>query len=231
MFVWFKVKLSVSLDSEAGVGIIWGFIRRNWQYLLVADLAVTVTMSLSKMPAYRSVLLQGFLAGMIRQKFLVYLFGAVLLVLLSFGFNYGAKSLDRRWLEWSPWGARLSITRLPMESKYMWLPYSILLLIFMPFVVVVEETIFRAGRHDWASGILIGSLAFGLLHLVFAFVRVRMALFMCIFGAIMVKLYMISGLGTVIWLHATYNLVVLTVLVFNAKLMPSLLKLTTRTGP
>ena len=147
--------------------------------------------------------------------------------LLGFGvlFNQKLKALDWRWLEWSPWRVKANFVLLPLQSKWLWAPYGLLLGACMPLLALVEEVIFRNGTTNWVKGALWGALAFGLLHLL-SLVSVRMALYLTLVGAILVQVYMLDGLMAVFVVHACYNLLALTLLIAEGHLKrtPSLIR-------
>jgi hypothetical protein len=148
-----------------------------------------------------------------------YVFYAVLApVLLAFGvvFNVKLQSLDRRWLEWSPFHVKANIALLPLRYRWVWLPYALLLAFCMPFLALFEEWIFRAGTTDWVRGLLWGTIAFGLFHL-FSLVSIRMTIYLMLVGAVLVELYMLDGIVAVFVLHAVYNLSALVLTVATRK--------------
>jgi Type II CAAX prenyl endopeptidase Rce1-like len=138
--------------------------------------------------------------------------------LLAFGVFFNAKlqSLDRGWLEWSPFHVKANVALLPIKVRLVWLPYSLLLAFCMPFLALIEEWLFRAGTTNWVRGLLWGTIAFGLFHL-FSFVTVRMTIYLMLVGAIFVQLYMLDGIIAVFVLHSVYNLTALALLVATRK--------------
>ncbi len=140
-------------------------------------------------------------------------------------FNRKLKALDSRWLEWSPWHVKSNFALLPLQSKWLWAPYALMLGACMPLLALFEEVIFRSGTTNWVKGALWGALAFGLLHLL-SLVSVRMALYLTLVGAILVQVYMLDGLMAVFVVHACYNLLALTLLIAEGHLKrtPSLIR-------
>ncbi|HEY5260735.1 MAG TPA: hypothetical protein VIJ33_01320 [Solirubrobacteraceae bacterium] len=147
--------------------------------------------------------------------------------LLGFGvlFNEKLKALDWRWLEWSPWHVKSNVALIPLKNKWLWAPYGLLLGACMPLLAFFEEVIFRSGTNDWVRGLLWGSLAFGVMHLL-SFVSIRMTLYLSLVGAILVQVYMMDGLLAVFVVHACYNLLALTLLIaeVHLKRAPALIR-------
>lgn len=139
-------------------------------------------------------------------------------LLLAFGLRFNSKlqSLNRGWLEWSPFHVKANIALLPLKYRWVWLPYALVLGFCMPFLALVEEWIFRAGTTDWVHGLLWGTIAFGLFHL-FSLVSIRMTIYLMLVGAVLVELYMLDGIIAVWVLHAAYNLTALTLTVATRK--------------
>jgi hypothetical protein len=128
-------------------------------------------------------------------------------VLLAVGVlvNTKVQSLNRRWLEWSPFHMKANIALMPIKVRWVWLPYSLLLAFCMPFLALIEEWLFRFGTTNWVHGLLWGTIAFGLFHL-FSLVSVRMTIYLMLVGAVLVEVYMLYGIVAVWVLHAVYNL-------------------------
>ena len=138
----------------------------------------------------------------------------VALALVAFGvfFNSKLQSLDRTWLEWSPFHVRTNVALLPIRVRFVWVPYTLLLAFAMPLLALMEEFIFRMGTTNWVRGVLWGSVAFGLFHL-FSLVSIRMTLYLMVIGAIFVEVYMLSGIVGVFVVHSVYNLISLALIV------------------
>jgi Type II CAAX prenyl endopeptidase Rce1-like len=134
--------------------------------------------------------------------------------LVAFGVFFNAKlqSLNRGWLEWSPFHVKTNVALLPIRVRLVWLPYSLLLAFVMPCLALAEELLFRSGTTDWVRGLLWGSVAFGLFHL-FSLVTIRMAIYLMVIGAMFVELYMRYGIVAVFVVHSIYNLVSLALIV------------------
>lgn len=151
--------------------------------------------------------------------------------LLAFGvlFNQKVKALDCRWLEWSPWHVKSNFALMPLGSKWMWAPYALLLGACMPLLAFFEEAIFRNGTTGWVRGLLWGTIAFGLFHLL-SFVSIRMMLYLTLVGAVLVAVYMQDGLVAAFVVHAVYNLLVLTLLIveLHIKRAPALIRRASR---
>jgi hypothetical protein len=144
-----------------------------------------------------------------------YIFCVLLaLALVAFGVFFNAKmqSLDRSWLEWSPFHVRTNVALLPIRVRFVWVPYTFVLAFAMPLFALIEEFIFRMGTTNWVRGVLWGSVAFGLFHL-FSLVSIRMTLYLMLIGAVFVEVYMLSGIVGVFVVHAVYNLVSLALIV------------------
>jgi hypothetical protein len=139
-------------------------------------------------------------------------------LLLAFGiaFNMKLQSLNRRWLEWSPFHVKSNVALLPIRWRWVWLPYSLLLAFCMPLLALLEEWLFRSGTTNWVHGLLWGTLAFGAFHL-FSLVSVRMTIYLMLVGAVFVELYMLEGIVAVFVLHAVYNLAALVLTVATRK--------------
>ena len=139
-------------------------------------------------------------------------------LLLAFGiaFNTRLQSLNKRWLEWSPFHLRANVALMPIKVRWVWLPYSLLLAFCMPFLALLEEWLFRAGTTSWVQGLLWGTIAFGLFHLL-SFVSIRMTIYLMLVGAVFVELYMLEGIVAVWVLHAVYNLTALALTVATRK--------------
>lgn len=144
--------------------------------------------------------------------YLYYALAAPLLLAAGVFFNSKLRSLNVRWLEWSPFHVRSNIALVPLRYRLIWAPYALLLAMVMPFLALIEEAVFRAGTTNWVRGLLWGTIAFGLLHL-FSFVSLRMTIYLALVGALFVELYMVAGLAAVFVLHATYNLTALAMTV------------------
>lgn len=147
-------------------------------------------------------------------------FGPYVLVapaLLAFGlvFNSKLKALDCRWLEWSPFHNKANLALMPLGYRRLWLPYGLMLGCCMPLLALIEEVIFRSGTTNWIRGLLWGGLAFGLLHLL-SLVSVRMVIYIGLLGLAFVQVYMLGGLLAVFVVHASYNLLVLSLLIIEA---------------
>ena len=139
-------------------------------------------------------------------------------ILLAAGilFNTKVQSLNRRWLEWSPFHVRSNVALVPIKVRWVWLPYSLALAFLMPFLALVEEWLFRMGTTNWVHGLLWGTIAFGLFHL-FSLVSVRMTIYLMLVGAVLVEVYMLYGIIAVWVLHAVYNLSALALTVATRK--------------
>jgi hypothetical protein len=138
--------------------------------------------------------------------------------LLAVGVLFNAKlqSLNRSWLEWSPFHVKANVTLLPIKVRFVWVPYALLLAFCIPFLALVEEWLFRSGTTDWVRGLLWGTVAFGLLHL-FSLVTIRMTIYLMLVGALFVELYMLYGLVAVFVVHSVYNLSALALVVVTRK--------------
>jgi hypothetical protein len=154
----------------------------------------------------------GFLArNAFTDRYLKFALAAPFLLLFGIVVNNVAKTLDWRWLEWSPLGLRSNIALRPLSGRW-WLPYALLLGACMPVLALIEEVIFRSPVHNWLQGLLWGALAFGAFHLT-SFVSIRMAIYLSFVGVLLVRVYLSHGLAAAFVMHATYNLVALTVII------------------
>ena len=191
-------------------------VRKHLRLLFVVWLSVECACLLAFMPVSRFaivVLIRAVLSG--RYAWLVPL--ALLWLALGIAINVMLKSLNWRWLEWSPFKVKGNLMLLPIEWPWLWVPYTALLAACIPILAFLEEFIFRFGTTNWIRGLLWGSLAFGLLHLV-SCVSIRMTLYITPVGVFLVELYMRYGLLAVFVVHAVYNLAALFLLVFDQHL-------------
>lgn len=140
-------------------------------------------------------------------------------VLLGFGltFNRLMKRLSWGWLEWSLMGRKSNLALAPIKLRWFGVIYGLMLAACMPLLAFFEELIFRNGTTDWVRGLLWGGLAFGVLHLV-SFVSLRMTIYLTLVGVGLVGLYMTGGLLAVFVTHATYNLLVLALMMVEQHL-------------
>jgi hypothetical protein len=157
-------------------------------------------------------LLRAILSG----RYIPFVLMAPLLLAFGIAFNVKLQSLDRRWLEWSPFHVKANIMLLPIKLRWLWLPYALLLAFCMPFLALLEEWLFRYGTTNWIHGLLWGTIAFGAFHL-FSLVSVRMTIYLMVVGAILVELYMLDGIVAVFVLHAVYNLSALALIIVTRK--------------
>jgi hypothetical protein len=141
---------------------------------------------------------------------------APLLLAAGIAFNTRLQSLNKGWLEWSPFHMKSNVALLPIKVRWVWLPYSVLLAFCMPFLALIEEWLFRVGTTNWVHGLLWGTIAFGLFHL-FSLVSVRMTIYLMLVGAVLVEVYMLYGIVAVWVLHAVYNLSALALTVATRK--------------
>lgn len=148
---------------------------------------------------------------------------AVLLLIFGIAFNAKLKSLQWKWLEWSLFSSKANMALAPIKYRWVWLPYALLLAFCMPLLAFIEEYLFRYGTTNWLRGLLWGTLAFGLLHLL-SFVTVRMAIYLCLVGALFVEVYLLQGLTAVWVLHTMYNLIALSLIIADEKLKGPALK-------
>jgi hypothetical protein len=107
---------------------------------------------------------------------------------LWFGLRFNAKlqSLNRNWLEWSPFHVKANLALVPIRLRWVWLPYSLLLAFCMPWFALVDELLFRAGTTSWVRGLLWGTVAFGAFHLL-SLVSVRMMIYLMLVRAVLVE--------------------------------------------
>ena len=138
-------------------------------------------------------------------QYIPFVLAAPILLAAGILFNTKVQSLNRRWLEWSPFHVRSNVALLPIKVRWVWLPYSLALAFLMPFLALMEEWLFRMGTTNWVHGLLWGTIAFGLFHL-FSLVSVRMTIYLMLVGAVLVEVYMLYGIVAVWVLHAVYNL-------------------------
>jgi hypothetical protein len=144
----------------------------------------------------------------ITHGYALYTLFAPALLICGLSFNKRLRALNWRWLEWSPWGIKANLALAPMEVRFLWLPYALVLGCCIPILAFLEEEIFRNGTHNWLRGLLWGGVAFGLVHLL-SCVTVRMTLYLTLVGVALVGVYMKGGLVAVFVAHASYNLLVL----------------------
>jgi hypothetical protein len=166
---------------------------------------------MSYLPRTALLLFQAIFSG----RYLLFVAMAPLLLATGVALNSRARALNWRWLEWSPFHVKANVTLLPLRHRWAWLPYAVALGFCMPMFALMEEMLFRAGTTDWVRGLLWGTVAFGLCHLLFSFVSVRMTLYLMLVGAVLVAVYMAYGLLAAFVLHAVYNLTALTLTVLT----------------
>ncbi len=139
---------------------------------------------------------------------------APLLLVFGVKFNKKLQSLNRPWLEWSPFHVKANVMLLPIRVRWLWAPYVAVLAFCMPFFALLEEWLFRYGTTSWVRGLLWGTVAFGAFHLL-SLVSVRMTIYLMLVGAVFVQLYMLDGIVAVFVLHAVYNLTALAMVVIT----------------
>lgn len=122
-----------------------------------------------------------------------------------------------RWLEWSLFKVRANMSLLPLTHKWSGLAYAALLYFCIPILACVEEVIFRGFNDTIAKKLLWGMLAFGLAHLL-ALVTVRMAGVLALLGGVLVVVYQVEGLVGAFMVHATYNVITLSVIIFEMRI-------------
>jgi hypothetical protein len=140
---------------------------------------------------------------------------AVVMLLCVHLLNTKLKQLHNKWLEWSLFGVKANVSLLPLERKWSGLAYAALLYCCIPTMACFEEAIFRTSNHT-IEKLLWGVLAFGFAHLL-ALVTVRMACVLALLGGVLVVVYQVDGLVGACMVHATYNLITLSVIVFELR--------------
>ena len=121
-------------------------------------------------------------------------------------------------LEWSPWHIKQNFVMKPMLGRWWWL-YTPVLCLLIPLLAFIEEYWFRYGTTNWVRGVLIGGLAFGIIHFT-SFVSVRMVIWLTLMGLALVEVYFLGGLMACFMLHATYNLMAVGVTIVTEKFVP-----------
>lgn len=196
--------------ASAGVRALVAILRRHKTPLLTAFALIQLS-ALMFMPATRTAFVL-LVRALINPTYGPYALLAPPLLAAGVAFNTRIKKLDKRWLEWSPFGIRANAALAPTRVRFVWLPYSLLLGACMPMLAFFEEIIFRRGTNSILIGILWGGIAFGALHLL-SLVTVRMTIYLTLVGILFVGLYMQAGLLAVFVVHATYNMLALGLLV------------------
>lgn len=106
-----------------------------------------------------------------------------------------------------------NINLIPLEIKYFGLVYGLLLLINLPSLAMMEETMFRAGTQDWLKGILM-SLWFGMAHCVVG-VPIGAGVAITIAGLWYTKQYFAGGIQLSALHHTTFNLIFLSLILIE----------------
>jgi len=125
------------------------------------------------------------------------------------------KQLGWRWINFSPFDH--GFVAMPVGYRYLWLPFALLLAYCIPLMAWMEEVFFRFQVNSWIPGLLWGSVLFGLLHLL-ALVPLRVVLYLCALGAILVEIYFSYGLAAAFVFHTTYNFIVLVLILVTARI-------------
>jgi hypothetical protein len=187
--------------------------HKNWLVLaaLTAPLVYLVTLPATEQIGFALV------RDMRDGRYLPELILAPMLLVTGIVLNNVLRTLDWRWLEWSlgTRGANVSLT--PLTTRWLWLPYAMLLSACIPVLALLEELIFRYDTTGWVRGLLWGTIAFGVFHLLSA-VTIRMAIYLSLVGALLVDVYMTNGLIAAFVLHATYNLLAVALVVADRHL-------------
>ena len=123
--------------------------------------------------------------------------------------NRKLASLKNPILEWSPLHNRSNVALMPLRARGLWPIYYLVLLGCIPVLAFFEEWIFRNGDHNLPRDLLLGGLAFGFVHLV-SLVTIRMCCYLTLVGLVLVGVYSIGGLTACFVVHATYNVLALT---------------------
>ncbi len=111
---------------------------------------------------------------------------------------------------------RLNIQLVPADGWYglLFLP---LLILNVPFIVTLEEFIFRDGLSSWEQGLL-WSLLFGFMHSFVGF-SVGGCILTSLAGVWFTHQYFVGGLPLSVIHHSTYNLVIFASICYQRALM------------
>lgn len=159
--------------------------------------------------------------------------GAVLTLRYVIKLDNKLRSLDKRWLEWSPFNVKMNIAAVPISVKYLGIPYVLILLYSLPFMAWVEEMLFRYTVDNWLMpnapssvlhwvmlgcvGLLWSGLVFGVVHLV-SLVTIRMTLCLSFAGVVLLAVYLVtSNIWVATAFHATYNIIAVGWIVFELR--------------
>ncbi len=115
-------------------------------------------------------------------------------------------------------GQPVNIGLAPLRIKYFGILFLLLFALNIPRLAYAEEMTYRRGTKDWRDG-LARSLRFGLAHCVVG-VPVYAGLALSISGLWYTYQYFRGGVPTSTLHHATYNLVIVTVLFFTLLFVP-----------
>ena len=143
---------------------------------------------------------------------------AAILLAIGVSINKYLAGFDNSILEWSPWHIKQNFVMKPMLGRWWWL-YTPVLCLLIPLLAFIEEYWFRYGTTNWVRGVLIGGLAFGIIHFT-SFVSVRMVIWLTLMGLALVEVYFLGGLMACFMLHATYNLMAVGVTIVTEKFVP-----------
>lgn len=195
-----------------------GFWRRYGAYLAMAVSVVMLGLLLIS-PTIRPLTLGSFRLWW-QASFSSYVWVLPLALVMLVGgvaLNNWLERQDRRWLEWSPLGIKANMALLPLEISWLAWPYLVLLAVCMPLMAWFEEWIFRHLVAGSPLAWLIGSVVFGACHLL-AGVSIRMAGYIGLVGGLLIVVYAYSGLIGAFLVHASYNLMALSWIVFELRL-------------
>ena len=106
-----------------------------------------------------------------------------------------------------------NIYLMPLRVKYFGIVYGVLLFLNLPALAMQEEQLFRAHTDNWAEGLLI-SLAFGLAHCIVG-VPIGAGFAITIAGVWFTHLFFIGGVEFSALHHTTYNLILVSTLLFG----------------
>jgi membrane protease YdiL (CAAX protease family) len=153
-----------------------------------------------------------FMRGFVNARFDWLVPMAVLWLVGTIAINLLLESLNKRWLEWSLGHFKGNFAFRLLSRRWLWIPYSFLLVVCIPFIVFLEELVFRQGTTNWHRGLLLGALVFGMLHILMGY-NIRASISASISGAFLVYVYMHQGFIAVFMLHTVYDLIVVLLLV------------------
>lgn len=134
-------------------------------------------------------------------------------VLVAYALVTAFPFLNRSWLYLLPSsnGHAINIGLIPVEIRFLAPLFIIVFALCIPWLAHGEEEQYRKGTRDWKHAAR-RSLRFGLAHCVWAGVPIHFGLALSVAGMWFTRQYFRGGVERSTIYHATYNLIVVTVL-------------------